>query len=234
MLQLPSPKSPFPDAAFDVVAIGGSWGGLEAVAQILSSLPPAFPAAIMIVLHRTAQKPNHLAQVLGRYSQVPVRDAVAGELLQPGTAYIAIPDQHLLTALDGTIALSSGPKICYNRPAANPLFESVGTVFKARALGVILSGLLNDGAAGTQALKQMGGRVIAQDQATSKAFDMPEAAIVTGCVDFVLPLSKIAAALITLVMVPGAAALFRVSQAPIDSKLFPGRYSTWGSFAPPG
>ena len=102
------------------------------------------------------------------------------------------------------------PPVQFVRPSANLLLESVAAHYGERAIGVILTGGGSDGARGVQAIKYHGGRVLAQDQTTSEKFDMPAAAILTGCVDFVLPLDTLAPALVSLVMVPGAAGLLRV------------------------
>jgi two-component system chemotaxis response regulator CheB len=202
-------------AAFDVVAIAASLGGLDAIGQVLASLPPDFPAAIAVVQHRDPSQPSWLAQLLGRRAQMPVADAKAGQPLRPGTVVLAPPDQHLLVTADGTIALSGEPRVQHARPAADPLFESVARRYGPRAIGVVLTGQLGDGAIGAQAIHRRGGRVLAQDPSTARAPGMPRAAIATGCVDFVLPLPLIGPALVTLVMTPGAAQLFRVEWRPV-------------------
>lgn len=114
---------------------------------------------------------------------------------------------------DKTLSLCRSQRINFLRPSADLLFESVADVWKRRSIGVILSGLGKDGALGSRAIKNAGGRVLALDRSSCASFGMPLAAIETGAVDFVLPLPDLASALITLVTVPGAAQLFRVSPA---------------------
>ncbi|MCG3117869.1 MAG: hypothetical protein LLH30_19535 [Candidatus Manganitrophus sp. SA1] len=109
-----------------------------------------------------------------------------------------------------TLSRFSSERVNRFRPSADPLFESVAKVFKERALGLILSGYLCDGAKGAVRIKENGGRILVQDRITSTAFEMPYSAICAGGVDFVLPLSKIPQALVTLVMAAGAASLLQV------------------------
>jgi len=194
--------SHFPNAAFDIVALGASLGGLKALSQILSTLPPDFPAGIVIVQHLSPRQPSFLAEILKQRTLLKVKQAEAEELLQPETVYIAPPNKHLLVNSDRTLSLSDSAQVHFVRPAVNNLFESVALSFKQRAIAVILTGKEGDGARGVQAIKIMGGTVIAQDASSSEAFSMPKAAIDTGSVDFVLPLNQISSTLRSLVMVP--------------------------------
>src|SRR5919199_3718839 len=195
----------FPNAAFDVVALAASAGGLAALSQVLSALPRDFPAAITVVQHLDPRHRSLMAEILNRRTAVPVREAEEGARLQPGTVYIAPPNKHLLVNPDGTLSLSSSELVHFLRPSADLLFESVAASYKERAIAVVLTGTGSDGTMGVRAIKKMGGTVIAQDEATSEFFGMPGAAIHSGSVDFVLPLDEIAAALVILVM-RGAAA----------------------------
>jgi two-component system chemotaxis response regulator CheB len=199
-----------PVRAFDVVAIGTSLGGIAVLRQLLSGLPAGFPASILVVQHRSARFPIHLDAYLDRVTRLAVQDARAGEPLQAGAVYIAPQNQHLTLSPDATLALSGAdaPSVNYTRPAIDPLFASVAERCGRRAIGVILTGMQRDGAAGAALIKQRGGRVLVQDPRTARAPSMPQAAIATGCVDFVLPVDGLAAALTTLVMVPGAATFF--------------------------
>jgi two-component system chemotaxis response regulator CheB len=171
-------------------------------------LPPVFPWPILVVQHRPPG-PDHLAAILARATKVPVLPARAGEPLQGGVVYVLPADRQGVLDRDGRIVFARAW-----RCRAGPLLESAAFVYGERSIAVILTGRLDDGVAGVRAVKARGGRVLVQDEATSAAFSMPAAAIATGCVDFVLPLRYIAPALVSLVMVPGAADLFRVRLSP--------------------
>jgi two-component system chemotaxis response regulator CheB len=177
-----------------------SAGGLHALSQVLSALPLDFPAAITVVQHLDPQSPSVIVDILNQHTKLKVRYAQPGEVLQPSTVYIAPPNQHLLINPDSTLCLFSSQLVHFMCPSADLLFESVAASFKQKAIAVVLSGTGSDGARGVEAIKEMGGKVIAQDQATSKYYDMPKAAIDTDAVDLVLPLNEIAAALVTLVI----------------------------------
>src|SRR5258705_12194732 len=134
-----------------------------------------------------------------RRSPLPVKQAGENDKLQPGNVYIAPPNKHLLVNPDGSLSLTQSELVHFVRPSADLLFESVAGSFKNRAIAVVLTGTGSDGSMGVQAIKKMGGTVLAQDEATSEFFGMPNAAIQTGCVDFVLSLGDIPPALITLI-----------------------------------
>ena len=193
-------SSPFPGAAYDVVAMAASAGGLTALSDVLSSLPPNFPATVVIVQHLDPRHRSLMAEILDRRTNLNVKQAKQGESLLAGTVYIAPPNKHLLINLDGTVSLTQSELVHFVRPSADLLFESVAASYKERAICVILTGTGSDGSMGVRAIKKMGGTVIAQDKTTSEFFGMPGAAIDSGSVDFVLPLSEIASALVTLVM----------------------------------
>jgi two-component system chemotaxis response regulator CheB len=194
----------FPNAAFDVVALASSAGGLRALTLVLAALPRDFPAAITVVQHLDPRHRSLMAEILNRRTAVPVREAEEGARLQPGTVYIAPPNKHLLVNPDGTLSLSSSELVHFLRPSADLLFESVAASYKERAIAVVLTGTGADGTMGVQAIKKMGGTVIVQDESTSEFFGMPKAAIETGCADFILPLNEISSALVTLVVAGGA------------------------------
>jgi len=188
-----------PDSSLlHVVAIATSAGGLKALSHVLSALPADFPAAVVVVQHLSPQHPSQLADILGQRTSLSVKEAEQGDWLQPGKVYIAPPDQHLLVNPDATLGLSHSELVHFVRPSADLLFESVAAKFKERVVGVVLTGKGKDGVIGVQAIKKMGGKAIAQDQATSECFGMPESAIATGSIDWVLPLDKIAATLMNL------------------------------------
>jgi two-component system chemotaxis response regulator CheB len=185
--------------AFDVVAVASSAGGLQALSRLLSAVPADFPAAIVVVQHLDPRHRSLMADILSRRTPLKVKQAEEGDDLSPGTVHIAPPNKHLLVNPDGTLTLAQSELVHFVRPSADLLFESVAASYKDRAIAVVLTGTGSDGTMGVQAIKKMGGTVIAQDEATSEFFGMPGAAIQTGRVDFVLPLAEIPAALVTLV-----------------------------------
>lgn len=188
-------------AILQIVVIATSTEGLNALSQVLSTLPAQFGAAIIVVQHSSLQHPSQLADILAEYTTLEVKEAELGDLLQPGKIYTAPPNYHLLVNHNYTLNLLQSQLVGFVRPSADLLFESVAATFKERAIAVVLDGKGKDGALGVQAIKKMGGKAIAQDQTTCEDFDMPEAAIKTGSVDWVLPLDKIAATLISLVKI---------------------------------
>lgn len=196
----PSSKTNLTVPVFDIVALTASAHGLDALTHVLSPLPADFPATLVVVQHLSPKYPSLFAQILNRQTPLQVMEAEEGALLSPGRVLIAPPDRHLLVNSNGSVSLSQSEKVHFVRPAAEVLFESVARNYKERAIAVVLTGGDRDGSTGVQAIKQMGGKVIAQDKATSKVWGMPAAAIETGCVDWVLPLDKIGKAITNLVM----------------------------------
>ncbi|MEH2155209.1 chemotaxis protein CheB [Nostoc sp.] len=190
----------FTNAAFDIVAIAASAGGLTAIVKVLSTLGAKFPAAIAIVQHLAPQHPSFMAEILSRRTDITVKQAQEGDSLTPGTAYVAPPNRHLLVNGDGTLSLSQSELVNFLRPSADLLFESVAATYKDRAIAIVLTGTGSDGAMGVEAIKKMGGTVIVQDAKTAEFSGMPSAAIQTGKVDFILPLDEISSTLVTLVM----------------------------------
>lgn len=187
---------------FDVVAIAASVGGLQAIRSILAVLPAAFPAAILIQTHLNPSYPSVLADLLRWDSRLPVEWAVNGATLRQGTVTVAPQGQHIRVSPGGRLTLISWAELGYIKPHADGLFESVAASFRSRALGVVLTGYLDDGARGAQAIRAQGGRVLVQDPLSAEAPDMPTAAVRTGCADLVLPLPVLAVALTALVMIP--------------------------------
>lgn len=190
-----------PGSAFDIVALAASAGGLNALSQVLSQLPADFPAPILIVQHLDPRHRSLMAEILSRRTPLQVKQAEEGDSLTAGIVYIAPPNRHLLVNPDRTLSLSQSELVHFLRPSADLMFDSVAASHKNRAIAVVLTGTGKDGAMGVQAIRKMGGTVIAQDEATSEFFSMPSAAIQMGA-DFVLPLSEIAVALVSLVMQP--------------------------------
>ena len=199
MPSAPESNRPASSAAFDVVALAASAGGLTALSKVLSGLPPDFPASVVVVQHLDPRHRSLMADILSRRTRLKVKQAEEGDRLIPATVYIAPPDRHLLVNPDGTLSLSQSELVHFVRPSADLLFESVAASYRDRAIGVVLSGSGSDGAMGVGAIKKMRGTVIVQDEKTAEFFGMPGAAIQTGGVDFILRLDEIPSALITLV-----------------------------------
>jgi len=191
-----------------VVVVAASAGGLAAYQTLLASLPPTFPLPILAVQHRDATV-DYLAPILAERVELAVATAREGSAPRPGVVHVLPADRQLVLGPDGAFASTDAA-----RCRADPLFASCAARYGTRSFAVVLSGRLDDGAAGVRAVKRAGGTVLVQDPATATASGMPLAAIATGYVDHVLPLETIAAALVTLATVPGAAELFRVRLNP--------------------
>jgi two-component system, chemotaxis family, protein-glutamate methylesterase/glutaminase len=195
-----------------LIALAGSAGSLQAFKAVLGSLPQGLPVPVMICQHRGSREPEHdmLVEILGRSCSFPAIQACAESPLHPGVVYVAPPDRHIGVS-SGCIILSDAPAIDYNRPSVDRLFESLAIECGKHLIVVVLSGSLSDGAKGVIKVKASGGRVIVQDPMTAMHAGMPNAAISSGCADFILPLESIASALTALTMVPGSTELFPVS-----------------------
>jgi two-component system chemotaxis response regulator CheB len=204
---------------FDVIAVAASAGGIQALSKLLVVLPEDFPTPIVVVQHlpQADEYRSVLDVILGRTTSLRVKWAADGERIGPGTVYLAPQDRHLSIDAASSVHLTPGPKINGVRPAADPLFASIAANFGRRAIAIVLSGALSDGAEGAWKIARSGGRVLAQDRASSQCFDMPKATW-AGCgVDFMFAPAIIAHTLVNLVMVPGAADWLRVTRI-IDPK----------------
>ncbi|HJR16355.1 MAG TPA: chemotaxis protein CheB [Gemmatimonadales bacterium] len=182
-----------------VVAIAASAGGLSALSTVLGALPPTLNAAVLVLQHLDPSHPSQLAPILARRTRLPVRQAASRDRLRPGTVFTAPPGVHLLVDQEGILSFSHRPLVNFVRPSADRLFESIAGSFGARAVAVVLTGTGRDGAKGAQVVKQAGGTVLVQDEATSEFFGMPGAAALAGEVDQILPLDQIAPALERLI-----------------------------------
>jgi two-component system chemotaxis response regulator CheB len=180
--------------SFHVVGIAASAGGLTALGTLLGGFEADFPAAVLVVQHLDRRHPSVMADILGRRTSLPVKQAANGDAIVAGRVLVAPPDNHLLANADETVSLTHSELVHFVRPSADLLFESLAAAFQTRGIAVVLTGSGVDGSMGVQAVKKMGGTVIAQDEATAQFFAMPAAAIATGDVDYVLPLDDIAAA----------------------------------------
>jgi two-component system, chemotaxis family, protein-glutamate methylesterase/glutaminase len=195
-----NPPEHFRGAAYDVVAIASSAGGLTALTKVVSELPASFPAAILVVQHLDPRHRSLMADLISRRTTLATKQARAGDRVASSSILIAPPNKHMLVNPDGTIALTETELVNFVRPSADLLFESVAATYRERAIGVVLTGSGHDGSGGAQAIKKMGGTVIAQDAESSDFFGMPSSAIEAGSVDYVLPLSDIPSALVHLVV----------------------------------
>ncbi|MEO8614149.1 MAG: chemotaxis protein CheB [Luteolibacter sp.] len=192
---------PQSEPACCVVAMAASVGGLNALSVILGALPAGFPAAIAIVMHVSPDHKSLLVEILKCRTRLDVKQAHSGDVLRHSLVFVAPPNHHLSVGGNGVLELSSSQaeKIHYARPSAEPLFASVASFYGKHAIAVVLTGGDGDGSMGVRIIKDHGGQVIAQDRPTSQDFSMPQSAIETGDVDFILPLDGIAPKLIELV-----------------------------------
>jgi len=179
-----------------VVAIVGSAGGILALEAVLGELPQQLAAVVLAVIHLTARAPSVLPAILGRTTDLLVRQAAEDDVLATGVVFVAPPDAHLLVGEDDRLHLDHSELVHYVRPSADVLLLSLARNHPGACAAVVLSGTGIDGAAGAAAVKQAGGRVFAQDEETSQYFGMPGAAILAGGVDEVLPLDRIAPAVL--------------------------------------
>jgi two-component system chemotaxis response regulator CheB len=177
-----------------VVVVAASLGGLQALKAIVSTLPADLPASLFIVMH-IGTWPSRLPELLAAESSLPVVHGSHGAAITAGTVYIAPPDRHMLLG-DGSIILSTAPKENFTRPAADPLFRSAAVNYGHRAIGVVLTGELDDGAAGLKAIHACGGYTIIQDPSTCVAPDMPNAARKAVPPDVVAPIEDIGPAIV--------------------------------------
>ena len=181
----------------DIIVIGASAGGVEALKQLVELLPADLPASIFVVLHVPSDGTSALPKILSKWGSLPAYHPQDRESILYGRIYIGPPDSHLLVK-PGYIRLARGPKENGFRPAIDPLFRTAARVYGTRAVGVILSGTLDDGTAGLIAIKQRGGVTIAQDPNEALYPGMPMSAIENADIDYVLPVSEIASTLIRL------------------------------------
>ena len=181
----------------DIIAIGGSTGALNALKRIFTDLPADLPAAVFVVMHIASDSGHMLADILDAAGPTAVKMAAEGDIIENGRAYVAPAGRHLLVD-NGKIRLGHGPRENMVRPAVDPLFRSAALSYGPRVIGVILSGMLDDGAAGLAAVKRCGGLAIVQDPADAQADDMPLNALDACAVDYRAPASKLAQMLVKL------------------------------------
>jgi two-component system, chemotaxis family, protein-glutamate methylesterase/glutaminase len=175
---------------YELICVGASWGGLHAVSQLLSDLPPELEQPIVLAQHRYVGSLSVLPALLGQQTDRRVVDVDDKMAIEPNHVYIAPPDYHLLVQR-GSFALSVDARVQHARPSIDVLFESAANVYGAGVIGVILTGANQDGAAGLARIKQRGGVAIVQDPAGAERPTMPEAALAATAADAVLPLHEI-------------------------------------------
>ena len=184
---------------FGIVAIASSAGGIVALGRVIGALPAGFTVPVVVVQHLDPRHQSVIAEVLSRRAKLKVKLAEADEQAEPGFVHIAPPDRHLLVGQHGILTLSNSALVHFLRPSADLLFESVAGAYGAGAIACVLTGTGSDGAMGVRAVKSQGGTVIVEDPDSAEFRGMPEAAMGTGAVDFVLPIEEIAPVLTGLV-----------------------------------
>ncbi len=177
---------------YELIAIGASWGGLQAVGTLLEGIPQQLDQTIVVAQHRSAESSRGvLESLLQRHIGRPVSEPGDKEPVEPCHVYVAPADYHLLVE-NSHFALSVDARVQFARPSIDVLFESVAQVYRDRAIGIVLTGANEDGAAGLAAIKRNGGVSIVQDPHTAERRTMPDAAIAGSVADAVLPLDQIA------------------------------------------
>ena len=179
----------------DLVAIGASAGGIDALFTLLDGLPSPYPVALVTVLHLPEGHESQLAEVFGRRLGRPVQEAQAHAPVEPGIFYFAPPGYHLLVDRDRTFSLSCDPPVLYSRPSIDVLLESVADAYGERSVALVLTGANTDGAMGLRCIRQAGGLALVQDPSEAAYPAMPKAAIDAARPQFVLPLAGLRTAL---------------------------------------
>lgn len=196
-------------AGHDIIVVGASAGGIEALMTLVRDLPHDIPAAVFIVLHIPPREPSLLPAILKRSGRLTALHPEDGDKINYGHMYIAPPDHHLLVE-QGYVRVVRGPKENRHRPAVDPLFRSAARAYGTRVVGVVLTGALDDGTAGLLAVKRRGGVTVVQDPDEALYSGMPGSALKNVQVDYCLSLAKIGPLLV------------QMSQEPVpDGKTYP-------------
>ena len=185
----------------DIIVIGASAGGIQALQELVADLPADLPASLFVVVHISPDSLGVLPNILNRQGMLQAEYAVNGRPIEHGRIYIAPPDHHLLLKPDH-MRVSRGPKENGFRPAVDPLFRTAARAYGARVIGVVLSGGLDDGTTGASQVKQFGGTVIAQDPREATFSSMPESCIQNVDVDHVLQVAQMPEVLVRLAREP--------------------------------
>lgn len=199
----------------DVIVIGGSAGAFAPLKTLLAQLPASFGASIFVVLHMASRGIGVLRTVTAAGSRLPVHEAIDGAAFEPGHIYLAVPDRHLLLTRNGRMRLGRGPRENMARPSIDALFRSAATAYGPRVIGVLLSGMLSDGAAGLEAIKRCGGLTVVQDPGEAAADEMPRNALRAVPVDTVVPSARLRDLLCKWLREPAGVPV----QVPVDIEL---------------
>lgn len=175
----------------EAIAIGASAGGIQALLEILATLPAGFPLPIFVVLHMPEKGPSKLHEVFQQYLKIPVQQAQDKQQIAAGCLYFAGPGYHLAIEQDRRFSLSSEEPVHYSRPAIDILMSSAADVYGASLAGVVLTGANNDGAEGLASIKEAGGLTVVQDPDQAEISTMPKAAIQRCQPDMILSLQDI-------------------------------------------
>jgi two-component system chemotaxis response regulator CheB len=176
---------------YELICVGASWGGLDAVSRLLSDVPEWVDVPVVVAQHRHATSPpGGLAELLRLRIKRPVHDVEDKLPIEPGNVYLAPPDYHLLVQR-GSFALSTDARVQFARPSIDVLFESAAYAYGPALIGIILTGANEDGAAGLALVKRRGGVAVIQDPRGAARSTMPEAAIAATVADAILPLDEI-------------------------------------------
>jgi len=176
---------------FQAVVIGVSAGGFKALHTILPMFPRDFLPPVFVVQHRMATEDDYFVESLNSKCHLTVKEAEDKEKIKFGNVYIAPGDYHLLIEKNRFLSLSVDEPVCFSRPSIDVLFETAASAFGACLIGVILTGANSDGSEGIKVIKNKKGLTIAQDPDTAEVNLMPQSAIKTGCIDYILPLEDI-------------------------------------------
>lgn len=183
---------------YELVVIGVSAGGLNALTRVLGALPANYPVPVVVVQHRSRDERSLLEEVLQVKCTIRIRQAEEKETMKAGTVYMAPPDYHLLIEDNHSLSLSYDAPVNFSRPSIDVLFESAASVYGTRLLAIILTGANADGAYGMKIVRQHGGMTIAEDPDSADYPEMPKAAIRTGSVQRIMTLDAIAEFLLAI------------------------------------
>ena len=184
--------------ARDIIVIGASLGGFQALCKLLVELPGRLNAAMLIVLHTSPKSPRFIVDMLSECTRMKVSYGEQGLPIEHGNVYIAPPDHHMIVMPLDYLRLDQGPKVHFTRPAVDPLFCSAAEFYGPRVIGVVLTGGGSDGTAGLRKIKASGGVGVVQDPEEARAPQMPRNALIGDSPDFTVSLSEMAALLVRL------------------------------------
>jgi len=176
---------------YDIVVLGGSSGGVEALLKIIPNLSPDFTVPFVIVVHQSRSSRSSLAQVLQSRTKLIVCEPEDKEKILPGHIYIATPDYHLMIEEDKTFSYAYSELVNYSRPSIDVLFETAAEAYGEKLIGVLITGGNADGAAGLKHIVEKGGLAIVEDPDTADTPAMPRAALKMSKVDFVLSIDEL-------------------------------------------